>query len=104
MACGGRRQVIERLTGTARTEALATLAGWREVEGRDAITRQFSFEDFSAAFAFMTRIALHAERTDHHPEWFNVYSRVDITLTTHDAGGLSRRDIEMARFIDTLVP
>lgn len=94
--------MIERLTGTARTEALATLAGWREVEGRDAIMRQFSFEDFSAAFAFMTKIALHAERTDHHPEWFNVYSRVEITLTTHAAGGLSQRDIAMARFIDGL--
>ncbi len=96
--------MIERLTGTARTEALATLRGWREVEGRDAITREFTFEDFSEAFDFMTQIALYAERTDHHPEWFNVYARVEITLTTHDAGGLSQRDIEMARFIDGLEP
>lgn len=96
--------MIQRLTGAARTEALETVAGWREVEGRDAIVREFTFENFSAAFGFMTQVALYAERSDHHPEWFNVYSRVDITLTTHDAGGLSLRDIDMARFIDGLVP
>ncbi len=96
--------MIERLTGSARTQALATLPGWREVEGRDAIMRKFTFEDFTAAFDFMTRIAHYAERADHHPEWFNVYARVEITLTTHDAGGLSQRDIEMARFIDGLEP
>lgn len=94
--------MIEKLTGTARTKALATLSGWREVEGRDAITRKFTFENFSDAFEFMTQIAHYAERADHHPEWFNVYSRVEITLTTHDAGGLSQRDIAMARFIDDL--
>ena len=94
--------MVERLTGSARTEALATLDGWREVEERDAITREFTFENFSGAFDFMTQIALYAEREDHHPEWFNVYSRVEITLTTHDAGGLSQRDIAMARFIDGL--
>ncbi len=95
-------KMIEKLTGTARTKALATLSGWREVEGRDAITRKYTFENFSDAFDFMTRIALYAERVDHHPEWFNVYSRVEITLTTHDAGGLSKRDVAMARFIDDL--
>ncbi len=95
-------KMIEKLTGTARTKALATLSGWRDVEGRDAITRKFNFENFSDAFDFMTQIALYAERVDHHPEWFNVYSRVEITLTTHDAGGLSQRDIAMARFIDDL--
>jgi 4a-hydroxytetrahydrobiopterin dehydratase len=96
--------MVERLAGQVRAEALATLAGWREVEGRDAIIREFTFADFTAAFEFMTRIAQYAESADHHPEWFNVYSRVEITLTTHDAGGLSRRDIEMAGFIDGLAP
>ncbi len=76
----------------------------RAVEGRDAIIREFTFAGFSDAFAFMTRIARYAERADHHPEWFNVHSRVEITLTTDDAGGLSQRDIEMARFIDGLAP
>ncbi|MHA1536563.1 MAG: 4a-hydroxytetrahydrobiopterin dehydratase [Alphaproteobacteria bacterium] len=96
--------MIEKLTGGVRSEALAALPGWQEIEGRDAISRTLRFEDFNAAFGFMTKVALYAERADHHPEWFNVYSRVEITLSTHDAGGLSRRDIEMARFIDGLAP
>lgn len=92
--------MIAKLAGTERAEALASLDGWTEVEDRDAITKSFTFENFNQAFGFMSRIALYAERLDHHPEWFNVYKRVDITLTTHDCGGLSERDVELARLID----
>ncbi len=88
------------LTGKALDEALASLQGWRHVEGRDAITRSFKFGDFNAAFAFMTRIALQAEKSDHHPEWSNVYNRVEIILSSHDLGGVTDRDISLARFID----
>jgi 4a-hydroxytetrahydrobiopterin dehydratase len=70
--------------------------------GRDAIAKSFKFADFNAAFAFMTRVALKAEAMDHHPEWFNVYNKVDIVLSTHDAGGLSALDVEMAKFIDAI--
>jgi 4a-hydroxytetrahydrobiopterin dehydratase len=91
---------IARLTQAERAAALAELPGWREVEGRDAIAKSFRFRDFNAAFGFMTRVALMAERMDHHPEWSNVYDRVEVTLTTHDAGGLSGRDIALARFIE----
>lgn len=80
--------------------ALARLDGWRAVEGRDAIIREFRFKDFTAAFAFMTRVALHAEKHDHHPEWSNVYNRVTITLATHDAGGVTDKDVALAHFID----
>lgn len=90
----------EKLTAEERRAALAELSGWREVEGRDAIHRTFTFEDFNQAFAFMTRVALMAEKMDHHPEWRNVYRRVEITLATHDAGGLSDLDLRLARFID----
>ncbi|CAM9987499.1 unnamed protein product [Scytosiphon promiscuus] len=84
-----------------RQSAIATLDGWTEVTGgRDAITKTFSFADFNEAFAFMTRAALVAEKMDHHPEWFNVYNRVDVTLSTHDLGGLSRKDITLARKFD----
>ena len=92
--------MAERLSSEARAAALAELAGWAEVEGRDAISRTFRFQDFNAAFGFMSRVALLAERMDHHPEWFNVYDRVEVTLTTHDAGGLSARDLAMARAMD----
>ena len=88
--------MTEKLTGDARTTALAGLTGWSEVDGRDAINKVFKFKDFSEAFAFMTRAALKAEAMDHHPEWFNVYSKVDVTLTTHDADGLSQKDIDLA--------
>ncbi|MBL8544127.1 MAG: 4a-hydroxytetrahydrobiopterin dehydratase [Hyphomonadaceae bacterium] len=80
--------------------ALARLDGWRAAEGRDAIVKEFRFKDFNAAFAFMTRVALHAEKHDHHPEWSNVYNRVDVTLTTHDAGGVTDKDVELAHFMD----
>lgn len=89
--------MAEKLGGEAREQALAGLAGWREVEGRNAITRQFKFADFNAAFGWMTRVALLAEKMDHHPEWFNVYNRVDVTLASHDVDGVSTRDIKMAK-------
>lgn len=92
--------MAETLSGDARQSALRDLNGWSEVEGRDAIARSFQFKTFNQAFGFMTRIALMAEKLDHHPEWFNVYNRVDITLATHDAGGVTARDIKLATFID----
>lgn len=83
------------------TEALKGLPLWREAAGeRPAIERRLAFEDFNAAFGFMTRVALKADKVDHHPEWFNVYNRVEVLLTTHDAGGVTERDLDMARFID----
>ena len=93
---------IPRLSDADRHAALAGLPEWRLREDGLAIARNFAFADFSAAFAFMTRVALLAEKADHHPEWSNVWSKVAITLTTHDAGGLSQRDIDMARAIDRL--
>lgn len=95
--------MVDRLDDAARALALADLPGWRLVDEPEGISRRFIFGDFSAAFAFMARVALLAEKADHHPEWSNVYNRVDILLTTHDAGGLSQRDIDMARAIDALL-
>jgi 4a-hydroxytetrahydrobiopterin dehydratase len=92
--------MAEKLSAELRKEALAELPGWSEVEGRDAISRTFAFPDFNAAFAFMTRVALMAESMDHHPEWSNVYNRVSVTLSTHDAGGVTDRDVALALFID----
>lgn len=80
--------------------ALERLPGWSAVEGRDAITRSYRFADFNAAFGFMTRVALAAEKLDHHPEWSNVYGRVDVVLTTHDAGAVTALDVTLARFMD----
>jgi 4a-hydroxytetrahydrobiopterin dehydratase len=80
--------------------ALATLPGWSAVTGRDAIAKTFRFGDFNAAFGFMTRVALLADKMDHHPEWSNVYNRVDVVLTTHDAGGVTEKDVTLARFMD----
>jgi 4a-hydroxytetrahydrobiopterin dehydratase len=94
--------MIEALDQAARAALSQELPEWRLLEGRDAIQRQFRFRDFSQAWGFMARVALLAEAQDHHPEWFNVYNRVDITLTTHDAGGLSARDVKLARAIDAL--
>lgn len=82
--------------------ALERLEGWRAVADRDAICKEFRFRDFNAAFGFMTRVALYADKHDHHPEWFNVYNRVDVLLTTHDAGGVTDRDVAMAHFMDEL--
>ncbi|AJP73115.1 4a-hydroxytetrahydrobiopterin dehydratase [Sphingomonas hengshuiensis] len=95
--------MVVRLTEGLRTESLAALPDWRYDSTRDAIERRFLFKDFSAAFGFMTRVALLADKADHHPEWSNVWNRVDIVLTTHDAGGLSTRDIQMAHAIDALL-
>jgi len=92
--------MAQKLSGEARGRALAKLKGWSEVKGRDAISKKFVFADFNEAFGFMARAALMAEKLDHHPEWFNVYNRVDIALSTHDAGGLSERDIALAKIID----
>jgi len=94
--------MVERLSGAARDAALADLAGWTPVEGRDAIRKSFRFKNFNEAFGFMARVALLAEQADHHPEWFNVYNKVDIVLTTHDADGLSARDVKLAKAIDAL--
>ena len=80
--------------------ALAQLSGWSTVEGRDAVAKSFRFADFNAAFGWMTRIALAAEKLDHHPEWFNVYNRVDVILSTHDAEGVTALDVEMANIMD----
>jgi 4a-hydroxytetrahydrobiopterin dehydratase len=80
--------------------AVAQLSGWSAAEGRDAIVKTFKFDDFNAAFGWMTRVALAAEKLDHHPEWFNVYSRVEVTLATHDAGGVTDLDVTLARIMD----
>lgn len=97
-----RAQMVQKLAGDRRQEALARLSGWREVEGRDAITKTFVFADFSAAFGFMTRTALAAEKLDHHPEWSNVYKTVAVTLSTHEAGGLTLRDVALAETMDRI--
>jgi 4a-hydroxytetrahydrobiopterin dehydratase len=89
-----------KLDEAQRQALLATLQGWQVLPGRDAITKQFRFDDFNAAFGWMARVALMAEKLDHHPEWLNVYSRVDVTLSTHDVGGLTELDIQLARFMD----
>lgn len=88
--------MAQKLTGAARGQAMATLDGWAEVPGRDAIAKKFTFKDFNAAFGFMTRAALVAEKMDHHPEWFNVYKTVEVTLSTHDAGGVTELDVRLA--------
>ena len=95
--------MIEQLDENERAAALGQLGEWDYDEARDAITRQFMFADFVEAFGFMTRVAILAEKADHHPEWSNVYNRVEVLLTTHDAGGLSTRDVALAKAIDALV-
>ena len=92
--------MAQKLTGQTRSDALRKLNGWSEVSGRDAITRKFVFKDFNQAFGFMTRAALIAEKMDHHPEWFNVYKTVEVTLSTHDAGGVTEKDIALAKAMD----
>jgi 4a-hydroxytetrahydrobiopterin dehydratase len=94
--------MADKLSSSEREQALAGIPAWSEVEGRDAITRTFSFTTFNQAFGFMTRVALKAEAMNHHPEWFNVYNRVDVTLSTHDAGGLTALDVKLASFMDTV--
>lgn len=96
--------MAEKLTGAARDAALAPLtdAGWQAVEGRDAIHKTFEFADFVAAFGFMTRAAIWAEKWNHHPEWSNVYKTVEVTLSTHDVDGLSELDVKLARKLDAL--
>jgi len=88
---------MKRLSAEARRSALQDLPGWTEVDGREAIARSFVFKDFNEAFGFMTRVALVAEKADHHPEWRNVYKTVEVVLTTHDAGGVTSRDVDLAR-------
>ena len=94
--------MADRLTDTERAAALAELTAWKLTEGREAIQRSYKFANFNEAFGFMTRIAMIAEKMDHHPEWFNVYNRVDVTLATHDAGGLTSLDIKLAKAMDEL--
>ena len=93
---------IRKLTPAARSRALKKLPGWQPLDDRDAIRKRYRFKSFVEAFGFMSRAALVAERMDHHPEWCNVYNRVEVTLTTHDAGGLSQRDIDLAQAMDSL--
>ena len=91
----------KKLEGSARASALKELSLWHEVQGRDAIARKFEFANFNEAFGFMARAALLAEKMDHHPEWFNVYNKVEVTLSTHDAGGVTQKDIDLATAMDT---
>jgi 4a-hydroxytetrahydrobiopterin dehydratase len=90
------------LTANARKAALAKLAGWSEVVGRNAIAKKYEFKDFNEAFGFMTRAALVAEKMDHHPEWFNVYKTVEVTLSTHEAGGVTELDVKLAEAMDKI--
>lgn len=92
--------MAEKLTGEALTDALAKLDGWAMVEGRDAIQKSFKFKNFNRAFGFMTQAAMMAERMDHHPEWFNVYNTVNVTLATHSADGVTELDLRLAGFMD----
>ena len=94
--------MAQKLDRRCPQSRLARLAGWTEVAGRDAITRKFVFKDFNQAFGFMTRAALVAEKMDHHPEWFNVYKTVEVTLSTHDAGGVTELDVKLAEAMDRL--
>ena len=91
---------MNKLSSSERAAALKKLPKWISVAGRDAITRKFEFANFNEAFGFMTRVALLAEKMDHHPEWFNVYNKVEVTLSTHDAGGVTQNDIAMATAMD----
>jgi 4a-hydroxytetrahydrobiopterin dehydratase len=94
--------MAERLSEELRKSALKGLPGWKEVEGREAIERTFVFRDFNEAFGFMSRAALVAEKSDHHPEWRNVYKTVEVVLTTHDAGGVTARDIALAKAMNAI--
>jgi len=94
--------MAQKLTAQARQSALAKLSGWSEATGRDAITKTFTFKDFNEAFGLMARVALVAEKMDHHPEWSNVYKTVEVTLSTHDAGGLTELDVKLAEAMDKI--
>jgi 4a-hydroxytetrahydrobiopterin dehydratase len=94
--------MAQKLDAAGRQAALTKLKGWSEVAGRDAITKKFVFKDFNEAFGFMSRAALVAEKMDHHPEWFNVYKTVEVTLATHDAGGVTEKDIKLAEAMDKI--
>ena len=97
-----QRPLAQKLTVEARKAALDRLAGWADAPGRDAIVKTFVFRDFNQAFGFMTRVALAAEKMDHHPEWFNVYKTVEVTLSTHDAGGVTEKDIKLAEAMEKM--
>ena len=94
--------MAQKLDNAARKSALAKLNGWSDVSGRDAISKKFTFKNFNEAFGFMSRVALVAEKMDHHPEWSNVYKTVDVTLSTHDAGGLTDLEVKMAEAMDKI--
>jgi len=94
--------MAERLTADARKQALSGIPGWSETQGRDALGKTFVFKDFSEAFGFMTRAALVAEKMDHHPEWRNVYKTVEVVLSTHDAGGVTALDVELAKAMNAI--
>jgi 4a-hydroxytetrahydrobiopterin dehydratase len=94
------KQMTNKLTGEERQKALKELAGWSEMSGRDAIAKRFEFKDFKEAWAFMSRVTDAAEAMQHHPEWTNIYNRVDVVLSTHDAGGLTAKDIQLAEAMD----
>jgi 4a-hydroxytetrahydrobiopterin dehydratase len=94
--------MMEKLSAEARKTALKGLSGWQEVKGRDAIERTFTFKDFNEAFGFMSRAALVAEKSDHHPEWRNVYKTVEVVLSTHDAGGVTSRDVDLAKAMNAI--
>ncbi|MGK2742492.1 4a-hydroxytetrahydrobiopterin dehydratase [Tepidicaulis sp. LMO-SS28] len=94
--------MAEKMTGDTLKNALAGLEGWAKKRGHDAITKTFTFKDFNEAFGWMARIALIAEKSDHHPEWFNVFKTVEVTLSTHDAGGITEKDIKLAKAMDKL--
>jgi 4a-hydroxytetrahydrobiopterin dehydratase len=94
--------MAQKLDSTTRKAALARLQGWSEVAGRDAIAKKFVFQNFNEAFGFMSRVALAAEKMDHHPEWSNVYKTVDVTLSTHDAGGVTELDVKLAEAMDKI--
>jgi 4a-hydroxytetrahydrobiopterin dehydratase len=91
-----------KLSADARKAALGKLKGWSDVNGRDAIAKKFEFKDFNQAFGFMARAALVAEKMDHHPEWFNVYNKIEVTLSTHDAGGVTELDVKLAEAMDKI--
>jgi 4a-hydroxytetrahydrobiopterin dehydratase len=102
-AYNGRKAImVERLSAEARKSALTGLPGWAETPGREAIARTFTFKDFNEAFGFMSRAALVAEKNDHHPEWRNVYKTVEVVLATHDAGGVTARDIDLAKAMNAI--